>query len=190
MCGEKELMAQVRSFIRKSFLKVVSRLSISLRNAAFLPLARAKRSLVMMLVVAALVVSLTLTLVTFGSIIDSMVIGSGGTVNLPVDVGFYWDSNCANPVSLVDWGTIEPGSTVDVTVFVRNEGSQTISLDITAENWSPIETTSYMTFSSNCIGQPISPQEILQITLSLSTSPNIEEITSFSFDISVNINPA
>lgn len=79
-------MARVRSFIRKSFLKVVSRLSISLRNAAFLPRVRAQRSLVMMLVVAALVVSLTLTLVTFGSIIDSMVIGSGGTVNLPVDV--------------------------------------------------------------------------------------------------------
>jgi hypothetical protein len=144
----------------------------------------------MMLVVAALVVSLTLTLVSFGSVFNSMVIGSGGTVNLPVGVGFYWDSNCTNLVEEVDWGPIEPGSTVDVTVFVRNEGSQTISLDITAENWSPIETASYMTFSSNCIGQTISPQETLQITLSLTTSPNIEEITSFNFDITVNINPA
>jgi len=181
-------MARVRSFIRKSFLKVVSRLTISLRSVAFPPLEK-KRSLVIMLVTVALVASLTPALVTLESIIHPIVVGSGGTVNLPVGVGFYWDNNCTDPVSFVDWGTIWPGSTVNVTVFVKNEGSQTISLNITAENWTPIETTSYMTFSSNYMGQTINLQENLQITLILTTSPNIEEITSFSFDIVVSINP-
>jgi hypothetical protein len=192
----------VCSSIRKSFLKVVSRLTIRLRSVAFPPLEK-KRSLVMMLVAVALVASLTPALVTFKSIIHPTVVGSGGTVDLPIGVGFgsggtvdlpigvgfYWDGNCTDPVSFIEWGIIQPGSTVNVTVFVKNEGSLAISLNITAENWSPIETTSYMTFGSNYMGQTIDLRETLQITLSLTTSPNIEEITSFSFDISVDINP-
>jgi hypothetical protein len=192
----------VCSSIRKSFLKVVSRLTIRLRSVAFPPLEK-KRSLVMMLVAVALVASLTPALVTFTSIIHPTVVGSGGTVdlpigvgfgsggtvNLPVGVGFYWDNNCTDPVLFIEWGIIQPGSTVNVTFFAKNEGSLAISLNITAENWSPIETTSYMTFSSNYMGQTIDLRETLQITLSLTTSSNIEEITSFSFDISVDINP-
>jgi len=194
-------VTRVRSFIRKSFLKVVSRLTISLRSVAFSPVEK-KRSLVMMLVAVALIASLIPVLVTIEPIIRPIVVGSGGTVdlpvgvgfgsggtvNLPIGVGFYWDNNCTDPVSSIDWGTIWPGSTVNVTVFVKNEGSQAISLNITAENWTPIETMSYMTFSSNYMGQTIDLRENLQITLSLTTSPNIEEITSFSFDISVDIN--
>jgi len=194
-------VTRVRSFIRKSFLKVVSRLTISLRSVAFPPVEK-KRSLVMMLVAVALVASLIPALVTLESIIRPIVVGSGGTVDLPVGVefgsggtvylpvgvGFYWDRNCTDPVRFVDWGTVGPESTVNVTVFVKNEGSQAISLNITAENWSPIEATSYMTFSSNYMGQTIDLRESLQITLSLTTSPYIEEITSFSFDINVDIN--
>jgi hypothetical protein len=196
------VVADVCSSFRKSFLKVVGKLTLSVRGVAF-PRIEKKRSLVMMLVAVALVASLTPALVNFTSIIHSIAVGSGGTVNLPVGVGFgsggtvylpigvgvYWDGNCTDSVVEIDWGTIQPGSTVNVTVFVKNEGNQAISLNITAENWSPIETTSYMTFSSNYMGQTINVREILQVTLSLTTSSNIEEITSFSFDISVDINP-
>lgn len=196
------MVAGVCSSFRKSFLKVVGRLTLSLRGVAF-PRVEKKRSLVMMLVAVALLASLTPALVNFMSIIHSTVIGSGGTVDLPfgfgfgsggtvylpIGVGVYWDNNCTDSVVEIDWGTVGPGSTVNVTVFVKNEGNQAISLNITAENWSPIETTSYMTFSSNYMSQTINVRETLQVTLSLTTSSNIEEITSFSFDISVDINP-
>jgi len=192
----------VCSSLRKSFLKVVSRLPISVHGVAF-PRIEKKKHLVVMLLAVALVASLTPALVNFTSIIHSTVIGSGGTVDLPfgfgfgsggtvylpVGVGVYWDNNCTDSVKEIDWGTIQPGSTVNVTVFVKNEGNRAISLNITAENWSPLETTSYMTFSSNYMGQTINVREILQVTLSLTTSSNIEDITSFSFDISVDINP-
>lgn len=148
-----------------------------------------KKRLGVMLTAAALIASLTLAVLSFGAISRSTVIGSRGTVNLPVGVGFYWDSDCTNPVSFVDWGSVDPGSTVDVTIFARNEGKQAISLNITAENWNPTETTNYMIFSSNYMGQTINLQETLQLTLSLTTSLNIERITSFSFDIAVTNNP-
>jgi hypothetical protein len=174
--------------VRRGFSKLLSKIPTGLRNVAFLPHEK-KGSLVRILAVATVIVSLSLTLVAFGVINHSFIISSGGRVNLPVGVGFYWDSDCSSPVSFIDWGDIQPGSTVNVTLFVKNTGGQAISLNITAENWNPIETTSYMTFDSDCTGQTIDPQETVQITLSLTTSSSIETITSFSFDINVTLNP-
>jgi hypothetical protein len=174
--------------VRRSFSKLLSKILTRLCNVAFLPYEK-KRSFVRILAAATVIVSLSLTLVAFGVINYSIIIRSGGTVNLPVGVGFYWDSDCSSPVSFIDWGDIQPGSTVNVTLFVRNEGGQAISLNITAENWNPIETTSYMTFDSDYGDQTINPQETIQITLSLTTSSSIEKITTFGFDINVTPNP-
>lgn len=174
--------------VRRDFSKLLSKIPIGLRNVAFLPHEK-KRSLVWILAAAMVVVSLSLTLVAFEVINHSFIISSGGRVNLPVGVGFYWDTGCISPVSFIDWGDIQPGSTVNVTFFVRNEGGQAISLNITAENWYPIETASYMTFDSEYAGQIINPKETVQITLGLTTSSSIETITSFSFDINVSLNP-
>lgn len=158
------------SSVRRSFSKLLSRIPVRILAAV------------------TVIVGLSLTLVAYGVISRSITIGSRGTVNLPVGVGFYWDSNCTDPVLFVDWGDIQPGSTVNVTVFVRNEGGQDISLNITAENWYPTETTGYMVFSIDYTGQIINPREIVQITLSLAISSSIERITSFSFDITVSLN--
>jgi len=174
--------------VGRGFLKLLSKIPTRLRNVACLPREK-KRSLVRILAAATVIVSLTLTVVAFGVINNSFIIRSGGRVNLPVGIGFYWDSDCSSPVSFIDWGDIQPGSTIDVTLFVRNEGGQAISLNIIAENWNPIETTSYMTFDSDYGDQTINPQETIQITLSLTTSSSIEKITTFGFDINVTPNP-
>ena len=31
-----------------------------------------------------------------------------------IGVGVYWDQNCTNAVSAIDWGILEPGSTKNV----------------------------------------------------------------------------
>lgn len=183
--GKREVGSS--SSVRERFARLHSRIPVGLRNAAFLRLEK-KGNLVGILAIVVLVASLGFTLVGFGAINRSIILSSGGTVNLPVGVGFYWDSNCISPVSFVDWGEIQPGSTVNVTVFVRNEGGQDISLNITAENWYPTETAAYMIFSIDYTGQTINPNETVQITLSLTISSSIERITSFSFDITVTLN--
>ncbi len=174
--------------IRENFSKLLSKLPVKLRKVLFFPLKK-RGILVSMLMAATLISISTLTIVGLELVYPSIIIGSGGTVNLPIGVGFYWNSNCTIPVWFVDWGDIEPGSIRNVTFFVRNEGSQSLRLNITAENWSPIEAASYMTFSMNYMDSAINPQEIIQITLSLTTSSQIEQITSFRFDINVGIIP-
>jgi len=175
------------NYMRKSFLKLLNKLPVGFRKGVFLPFKK-KGILITMLMATMLIAVSTLTLAVLNLVYPSIIIGSGGTVDLPVGVGFYWDSNCTARVAFIDWGNVQPASVKDVTFFVRNEGSQPITLNITAENWTPIESASYMTFSKDYMSSTINPQEILQITLSLTTSSQIEDVTNFWFDINVAIN--
>jgi len=97
---------EVRSFssVQEKFSRLLSRIPASLRNAAA-PRLEKKGNLVGILAIGVLVASLSFTLVGFGAIMASLP-KSGGTVNLPLGVGFYWDSSCTSPVSFVDWGEI------------------------------------------------------------------------------------
>jgi len=98
-------------------------------------------------------------------------------------VGVYWDSNCSSAVSWIEWGTVEPGLTRNVTVYLRNEGNEAANLFMFPDNWNPPEASNYMTLSWDYAGNSVDPQEIVQTTLRLSTSPGIEGITNFNFDI-------
>ena len=147
-----------------------------------------------LLVVAAALITLSLSFFVFHSILgqfnQTLSIGSRGTVKIVGDgvyVGVYWDSSCSSAVSFVDWGTVEPGSMRNVTIYIRNEGNWVVSLFMFADNWSPSDASNYMALSWDYAGQTIDPQEVVQTTLTLSASSAIEGITDFSFDIIMGV---
>jgi len=117
-----------------------------------------------------------------GTLLGRVTLPNLGTVKA-MGVGVYWDSGCSNSVTSVNWGTVEPGSTNDVTVFIRNEGNGAETLSSTAENWNPSTASMYMSLTWDYGGQVIDVGEVVQVTLSLSVSASITGITSFSFDI-------
>lgn len=98
-------------------------------------------------------------------------------------IGVYWNSECSDQVSSIDWGIIEPGSTKNATVYVRNEGNTAATISLSTENWSPVNASNYMNLTWDYTGQIIDVGEVIQVTLSLSVSDSIEGITNFSFDI-------
>jgi len=102
-----------------------------------------------------------------------------------VGVGVYWDSDCRNQVSAINWSTLYPGMTKELTVYMRNEGNETAVLWLRTDNWDPPNASEYMTLSWTYTGQ-IEPQEILKVEFILAVSPEIEGITNFHFDIIVD----
>ncbi|MGB9777987.1 MAG: hypothetical protein ACPLW8_01160 [Candidatus Bathyarchaeales archaeon] len=128
----------------------------------------------------------TLALAVFAILQSQVRINNQGTVKA-LGVGVYWNSNCTNPVSLINWGTVEPGSINNVTVYVRNEGNTAANISMTTENWNPSNASNYLTLSWNYNGQQLNPSEVVQITLSLAVSSNVQGIESFSFDIIVSV---
>ena len=102
-----------------------------------------------------------------------------------VGVGVYWDQALTNRVTSIDWGTLEPGSNVNKTVYIRNEGNAAAILSMTTSNWNPTSASTYLGLSWDYSGQTIDVNAVVQVRLTLSASSSVSGITSFSFDITI-----
>jgi len=118
----------------------------------------------------------------------SLVIPSGVNVEIitppGVEVGIYWDSGCSMLVSSIDWGSMKPGSSKNVILYIRNEGDAAITLYLEATNWDPIDGSDYIDLSWDLIGgKSVNPDEVARATLTLDVSSNIKGISRSNFDI-------
>jgi hypothetical protein len=130
------------------------------------------------------VLALSLVGQVLSAVQTSRTVSNAGTVKA-IGVGVYEDIACANPLSSIDWGVLEPGSSENVTCYIRNEGNSVQTLSMYTSNWSPSNASGYMTLSWNYGGQSIDVDEVVQVTFTLSVDANVSGITSFSFDITI-----
>lgn len=118
---------------------------------------------------------------------SAIIITGGG--NLKVDgVGVYRDANCGVAVTYLDWGMVEPGSTKDISVYVRNEGNHIASLFLATNDWDPENASDYMSLTWNYDGKTLSPLESIELTLTLSVSADARNMESFSFKVILGTN--
>ena len=103
-----------------------------------------------------------------------------------VELGVYWDLPCTNATSSLDFGLLEPGSSKNFTLYLRNEGNSALTLNMTSENWNPANATDYMTLTWNREGQQISPDEVIDFVITLSVSEYTTGIDTFSLDITIS----
>jgi len=148
-----------------------------------------KRTEVIVASAALALVLYTLGLSVFASVQTSSAptsrtVSNTGAVTA-IGVGVYWDNECTNPLSSIDWDILEPGSNKNVTCYIRNEGNSASILSMYTSNWNPSNASDYITLSWDYDGQSIDPDEVVQVTFTLSISASIEGITSFSFDITI-----
>jgi len=102
-----------------------------------------------------------------------------------VGVGIYWNQDGTSRVTSIDWGTLEPDSNKNVTVYIKNEENSAVTLSLNASNWNPSNTSDYVILTWDYGGQFINAEEIVQVTFMLSVSADITGITTFSFDITI-----
>jgi len=136
--------------------------------------------------IALVTYALALSLVgpVLSAVQTSRTVSNTGTVKA-IGVGVYWDNQCTNPLSSINWGTLEPGSSTNVTCYIRNEGNSPSNLSMTKSNWNPPNASNYITLNWNYGGQIINPSGVIQVTFTLAVSASIQGITSFSFDITI-----
>jgi hypothetical protein len=106
---------------------------------------------------------------------------SVGAIN-GVGVGIYSDSACTSRTYSVNWGTLERGTYKLITLYIKNEGSVASRLSMTVNNWTPSNTTNYVTLTWNYANQTLSSNAVQQITLKLTISSAVSGITNFSFN--------
>jgi hypothetical protein len=124
----------------------------------------------------AVVYALTSVSVRLGNVVSVKALG----------VGVYWDSGCNQTALSISWGLTDSGAVKNVTVYIRNEGNTPVTFSLHTDNWNPANAANYISLGWSYSGQTVSPNQVLAVTLSLSISPNIKEITSSSFTTTIS----
>jgi len=111
--------------------------------------------------------------------------GGGGTPSPTISFKVYWDNECTDEVTTIDWGEIDVGSTKSVTVYIKNEGDTPITLSLNTTDWNPASASDYISLSWDYSGETIDVGAVIEVTLTLTVDSNISGITSFSFNINI-----
>ena len=100
-----------------------------------------------------------------------------------IGVEAYWEMGCINVVQEIEWGLMEPGSNKTVEIYIKNPGNSAAVLNMTTENWAPLEAAGHLNLTWNLEGVVINPGEVLAANLTLTVSLFVEGVDPFSFDI-------
>jgi hypothetical protein len=103
-----------------------------------------------------------------------------------IGVGAYTNSSCLQRVNSVDWGLAGNGTTLNMTVYIRNEGNAPATLSLQTANWNPSNASQYASLTWSYSGQSIAANDGVSIVLFLTVASNIQGIPTFSFDIIIS----
>jgi hypothetical protein len=110
-----------------------------------------------------------------------------------IGVEAYWDLDGENKTGTVEWGTIFPGLSKSIILYLKSVSNVETTLNLTAINWNPPQISDYLNLSWSYDGTPLEPGEVIQVTLTLSASSSnslaqyliTNDVRSFDFDIDI-----
>lgn len=123
-------------------------------------------------------------LATFGALISSRTF-SNSTGVTAVGVGVFTDSGCTNPVTSISWGMLNPGDAPTYTMYVRNNGTVSVTLTMTTSNWNPPSASGNFTVTWNQQNTVLAAGSVIQAVLTLTVSPSAVGISSATFDTTI-----
>ena len=141
-----------------------------------------KRSKAMLALFLVLVVILSFNL--YALVLKRPAIPSASAVEAGANIGVYWDQGCTQSVDSISWGTLQPGGTQEVDVYVRNEGNDTFYLNLTAQDWQPGNASQWLDFSWSCQNITMAAGQVVKVTQTLQVPSDFQGgFSSFSFNI-------
>lgn len=188
------------------FLRRLRRTILLRLHSASDSLRRSKKTILLIIIVAAatLIISGTISIILDGR--NSISLPSIGYIHT-VGVKAYWDPTLQNQTAQIAWGTIYPGSSNNVTLYLQSSSNVPATLSLATTNWTysnanntvaagPSDTTPYMNVTWNYQNQTLNPGQTFQTTLTLTTDNSASfltflvnnNITQFNMDITIQAN--
>jgi hypothetical protein len=129
---------------------------------------------------AFVVAAVLLTTSALALLQSTKTISNSGNIKT-VNVSAYQDSGCTLPLSSFAWGTLDPGSSTVRTMYIKNEGTTPMTLNMTTNTWSPTNASTYITVTWNQENTVVNAGNNVQANVTLTVSPSIAGIPSFTF---------
>ena len=98
-------------------------------------------------------------------------------------IGVYSDENCTTPLSSISWGNLSLGQEKNVTVYVRNDGNETLFLTENASDWSSVQASQYLNFSWDITKRELIANSTINVTQTLEVPMSTTGFSTFSFSI-------
>jgi hypothetical protein len=166
---------------------------------------RSKRTILLVLGVAAITLSLSIIIPILIDRTTHLNLPSMGTIHT-IDVKAYWDASLENEIDQsIEWGTIYTGSSNNVTIYLQVTSNVQTILELETGNWTflnsanmnvsePSDSTQHLNLTWNYNNATLSPGETIPVTLTLSAddSSNFvsflidKAVKYFSFDIVIS----
>ena len=102
-----------------------------------------------------------------------------------VGVSVYADYDCTRELTSIDWGFVEPGSSNEAVIYVLNDGSLPITLNMSVGAWEPDLAAEYLTVSWNREGSELGVGSVTRATVTLAVSASVSGVSSFSFEVTI-----
>jgi len=157
------------------------------------------------LVIILTMVAFALATSTLGAIVVSQNVSSSGTITTPTpapsatptptptstpiaapNVGVYSDSACTTNKTAITWASVAAGGSATQTVYVKNTGTASMTLNLAVTNWTPSTASNYITITWNKQGTQLAAGQSVAATLTLAVSSSITGITSYSNTITIS----
>ncbi len=137
---------------------------------------------------AALVGTVLVLTVIIAALLYTQTISASGTVTAvkAVNCAVYADPAGTQVLTQINWGALEPGSALNVTVYVKNTGNTPVNYTVTTSNFSPSNAGSYISLEADLKGaKNLSPGAITPIVLTNVVASTAPVGTSYSYDIKI-----
>lgn len=118
----------------------------------------------------------------FGLLSSTLSLNSSGSLKT-INIKAYSDSGCTTPLTSINWGTVEAGQTVSRTLYLKNEGTATVTVLMSVSGWNPSGASAYINIAWNREGATITVGQVVQATITCSVSSGASGISTFSVNI-------
>jgi hypothetical protein len=161
-------------------------------SSLFALLSRNKKTLLLIFVVSTITLLISSVISIWLSNFHNLTVPTIGTIKT-VGVEAYWDPNRENKTETIDWGTLWPGLTRNVTLYIRSVSNVKTTLNLNTSDIVPADISEFLDLSWDYSGTVINPDGIIQVTLFLSTTRDesliyyliTNDVTNFSLDIHI-----
>jgi hypothetical protein len=138
------------------------------------------------MIIALVIAAVALAGSTLAAVTVNTNLSSSGTITTSPNIGAYSDSGCTNALTTINWGSIAAGAASTHTVYVKNTGTGTMTLNMTVSGWSPAGASTYIAVTWNKEATNLSAGSSTAAILTLTVSSSITGITTFSNTITIS----
>ena len=106
---------------------------------------------------------------------NSYTIHNAGQI-VTFDLEVYKDLNQTVPLTEINWGSCDPGTTVSYTAYIKSIKDTPTVLTLTTDSWSPLNAQDYLTLTWNYNNSTLKPNEIRQVTFTMPSRKRLQSI--------------